>query len=90
MKLRVFTKSNNSLSVFRAKQYEDLGVDEIVVDANITRDCDTRGFCPRTFEKMDSSNKQEAERRRKGFEALIEAMPNGKAFAENWGYLCII
>jgi hypothetical protein len=90
MKLRVFTNSNNSLSVSRAKHYGDLGVEEIIVDENITRDCDTRGFCPCTFEKMDSSNKQEAERRRKGFEAFIEAMLNGKAFAENWGHLCVI
>jgi hypothetical protein len=90
MKLRVFNNVNNSLSVSRVKQYGDFGVKEIIVDEDITRDCGTGGFCPRTFEKMDSSNQQEAERRRKGFEALIEAMLNGKAFAENWGHLCII
>ena len=90
MKLRVSTNWDNSLSVSRDKQYGDLGVEEIIVDENITRDCDTRSFCQRTFEKVGSFNQQEAERRRKGFEAFIEAMLNGEVFAENWGHLCII
>jgi len=90
MKLRVSTNWDNSLSVSLVKQYEDLGVEEIIVDENITRDCDTRGFCQRTFEKVGTFNQQKAERRRKGFETFIKAMLNGEVFAENWGHLCII
>lgn len=47
------------------------------------RDCDKCGFCQRTFEKVGNFNQQEAETRRKGFEAFIEAMINGEVFAEN-------
>lgn len=90
MKLTVFTNLDNSLSVSRAKQYGDLGVEEIIVDEDITRDCDTRGFCPRTFEKAGSFNQQELQRRPKGFDAFIKAMLNGKVFVENRGHLCII
>ena len=39
MKLRISTNWDNSLFVSRDKQYEDLGVEEIIVDENITRDC---------------------------------------------------
>ncbi len=46
------------------------------------RDCDRCGFCQRTFEKVGSFDQQEAERRRKGFEAFIAAMLNGEVFAE--------
>lgn len=46
------------------------------------RDCDRCGFCQRTFEKVGSFNQQEAERRRKGFEAFIAAILNGEVFAE--------
>ena len=46
-------------------------------------DCDKCGFCERTFEKVGKFNKQEAEKRRKGFEAFIEAMLNGEVFADN-------
>ncbi len=90
MKLRVSTNWDNSLSVSLVKQYEDLGVEEIIVDENITRDCDTWGFCQRTFEKVGTFNQRKAQRRRKGLEAFIKAMFNGEVFAENWGHLCII
>ena len=83
MKLPVSTTWHNSLSVSPGKQYEDSGVDEIIVDENINRDCDTRGFCQRTFEGVGSFTQQEAERRRKCFEAFIEAMLEGELFAEN-------
>jgi len=46
-------------------------------------DCDTCGFCERTFQKVGRFNKQEAEKRRKGFKAFIEAMLNGEVFADN-------
>ena len=47
------------------------------------RDCDKCGFCQRTFEKVGTFNRAEAERRRKGFEDFIKAMLNGEVFAEN-------
>jgi hypothetical protein len=68
---------------YPAKQYEDSGVDKIILDQNINHDCDRCGFCRRTFEKMDSFNQQGAQRRRKCFEAFIETKLNGEVFAEN-------
>ncbi len=47
------------------------------------RDCDKCGFCQRTFEKVGTFNRAEAERRRKGFEDFIKAILNGEVFAEN-------
>lgn len=47
------------------------------------RDCDRCGFCQRTFEKVGSFDRNEAEKHRKGFESFIEAMLNGDVFAEN-------
>ncbi len=93
MNLRVPTNWHNSLldgpqgtctkEVYGKLAAEDSGVEEIIVDENINRDCDRCGFYRRTFEEVVSFNQQEAERRRKCFEAFMEAMLGGELFAEN-------
>ena len=47
------------------------------------RDCDTCGFCAKTFEKVGRYDRSEAERHRRGFEAFIDSMLNGDVFREN-------
>lgn len=47
------------------------------------RDCDKCGFCRKTFEKVGTFNRDEAEKRRKGFEDFIRSMVVGDVFAEN-------
>jgi collagenase-like PrtC family protease len=47
------------------------------------RDCDKCGFCKKTFEKVGTFNRDEAEKKRKGFEDFIRSMVVGDVFAEN-------
>jgi hypothetical protein len=47
------------------------------------RDCDACGFCQSTFDQVGTFDQQEAEKRRKGFEGVIDGILNGEVFAEN-------
>ncbi len=76
-------QGNCTKEVYGKLAAEDSRVGEIILDRDINRGCDRSGFGRRTFEKVDSFNQQEAQSRRKCFEASIKAMLGGQVFAEN-------